>query len=410
MWTIQGRAEQGTAASPALEPYGITVPLIGTRECGRKCGCGPIRADNTDDVAATIISGVVFCEVRAPPVPRKGVSMTDSTTFRNSPRVRRAVLTVPGGKPGMLDKAVGLAVDQVVLDLEDSVVPTDKANARSYVVDVLSRSDWRAVTRSVRINGCRTPWAHRDLSEVVQGAGSHLHTIVIPKVEDPAEVHFVDLLLTQLELEHDLPVHRIGIELLIESPQGLVALLDLLDTSRRIESVILGPGDLAAAMGWPAATIGSISSTYPGDNWHWIRSQIVVHTRARNLQAIDGPFVGLGDPCELVRTARVARTMGFDGKWVIHPQQVEPVAAEFGVSLEEFERAHDMTAALQFAARIGAGGAVTFDGEMIDEASRRMAEVTVARGQAMGLQVRPTPEEVPWDQRGDWRVEHGAKP
>lgn len=321
-------------------------------------------------------------------------------------RARRSCLAVPGSSPRMLAKAATLASDQVFLDLEDSVAPSAKPGARDDVVSALRELDWGGRTRVVRINACTTPWALRDLIAVVGGAGEHLDAIMVPKVQRAGQVEFVDHVLTQLELEHGWPVGRIGLEVQVEDAQGLVDARAILDASERIEALILGPGDMAAALGMPSMTVGDLQPDYPGDHWHWVLMTILVHARNAGVQAIDGPYARVRDVDGFREVARRSRTLGLDGKWVLHPDQIAVANEVFGVSQTAFERAHDLLAAYEVAARDEARGAVMFGDEMIDGASRRMAEATVARGAAQGLVVRPVPDEVVFHERAAWREEH----
>ena len=181
-------------------------------------------------------------------------------------RPRRSCLAVPGSSLKMLNKAQGLEVDQVFLDLEDSVAVGAKDEARDNVVNALCTGDWSNRTRVVRINDCTTKWAYQDIIAVVDGAGAHLDCIMVPKVEDAGQVAFIDNLLTQTELANGLEVGRIGLELQVESAAGLVNAEKILAESPRVETLIFGPGDMAAALGMPSLTVGEIHPTYPGDH------------------------------------------------------------------------------------------------------------------------------------------------
>lgn len=311
-------------------------------------------------------------------------------------RSRRSCLAVPGSSPRMLAKAQTLPADQVFLDLEDAVAPDAKESARDDVVQALCEGDWGHRTVSVRVNDCSTRWTLRDVDRVVVGAGAHVDTIVLPKVQSAAQVHFIAQLLTQLESEQRLPVGGIGLELQIEDAHGLIDIRSILAASARTEAVVLGPGDMSAALGMPGLTVGGSDPHYPGDQWHWALATILVHARAAGVQAIDGPYARVRDLEGFRASALRSRALGYDGKWVVHPDQIDAANTLFGISREEFERAADILDAYAHATDEGGRGAALFGDEMIDEATRKMAEVNHRRGLAQGLTVRPVPPEVPF--------------
>jgi citrate lyase subunit beta/citryl-CoA lyase len=288
----------------------------------------------------------------------------------------------------MLAKAATLPADEVFLDLEDAVAPLEKNDAtRQKVVDALRNQEWLARTKVVRVNAVSTPWCFRDVAYVVEGAGAALDCIMLPKVETPGDVHFADRLLTQLEAELDLP-QRIGLEVQIESPLGLVHVEAIAASSSRIETLIFGPGDFAASTGMPELTVGAVDGDYAGDQWHYVLWRILIAARAFGLQAIDGPYAQIRDSKGFRQVARRSRTLGFDGKWALHPDQIELCNEIFSPSPEEFERASRIISAYAEATDGNRLGAVMFEGEMIDEASRKMAEQVFARGRAAGLGLR----------------------
>jgi citrate lyase subunit beta/citryl-CoA lyase len=305
-------------------------------------------------------------------------------------RLRRSCLAVPGSSPKMLAKAAVLAADQIFLDLEDAVSPLEKVAARRNVVDALNGNDYSGKTRVVRINGVTTRWCLGDLLEVVAGAGRSLDCVMVPKVEDAGQLHFVDHALTQLEGEHGIE-HRIGIEAQIENGRGAMNIREIAQASPRLETLIFGPGDYAANMGVGSLVIGSIDPDYPGDQWHFILSLIVTAARAYGLQAIDGPYTDIKNTDSYRRLCMRARQVGYDGKWVLHPDQVGIANEVFAPSPEEFTRARRLLSAYEHATHVERRGAVMYEGQMIDEASRKIAEAVVARGVAAGLST----EEVP---------------
>ena len=300
-------------------------------------------------------------------------------------RLRRSCLAVPGSNPKMLAKARSLPTDQVFLDLEDAVAPNEKTDAtRQNIVDAL-RHDWVAKTRAVRINGVTTRWCWRDITYVVEGAGAALDCIMIPKVHDASHVHFVDHLLTQLELDLGLEQGRIGLELQIETGHGCVKMEEIAAASRRAETLIFGPGDYAANLGIPQLTVGQIERDYPGDQWHYINARIVNTARAYGLQAIDGPYAQIRDAEGFAEVARRSRLLGMDGKWALHPDQIPVLNAIYSPAQEQFDLAVRILEAYRVATDEEGKGAVMFNGEMIDEASRKMALQVEAAGRAAGM-------------------------
>jgi citrate lyase subunit beta / citryl-CoA lyase len=286
----------------------------------------------------------------------------------------------------MLDKARALPADQVFLDLEDAVAPSEKTDAtRQNIVDAL-RGDWAAKTRVVRVNGVATRWCWRDVTYVVEGAGRRLDCIMIPKVHDASHVHFVDHLLTQLELDLGLEQGRIGLELQIETGHGTVKMEEIAAASPRAETLIFGPGDYAANLGIPQLTVGQIAHDYPGDQWHYINARIVNTARAYGLQAIDGPYAQIRDPDGFREVARRSRLLGMDGKWALHPDQIPILNEIYRPSQEQFDLAVAILDAYRVATDEEGRGAVMFRGEMIDEASRKMAEQVEAAGRAAGME------------------------
>jgi citrate lyase subunit beta / citryl-CoA lyase len=284
----------------------------------------------------------------------------------------------------MLAKAAVLPADQIFLDLEDAVSPLEKVDARHKVVDALNEHDYSGKTRVVRINGATTRWCLGDLIGVVSGAGGRLDCVMVPKVEDAAQLHFVDHVLTQLETEHELD-HRIGIEAQIENGRGAMNIREIAQATPRLETLIFGPGDYAASMGVGSLVIGSIDPDYPGDQWHFILSLIVTAARAYGVQAIDGPYTDIKDVDGYRRLCERARKVGYDGKWVLHPDQIGVANEVFAPSGDEFEQARRLLAAYDHATRVERRGAVMHEGQMIDEASRKIAEAVVARGVAAGM-------------------------
>jgi citrate lyase subunit beta / citryl-CoA lyase len=299
-------------------------------------------------------------------------------------RPRRTTLAVPGSSPRFLQKARGLPADEVFLDLEDAVAPAAKADARLQVTQAL-RADWGPTIRAVRVNDASTGWAYRDVVDIVEQAGEYLDAIVLPKVTGPRDIGWLDLLLSQVEQAAGLPPGKIAIEAQIEDAAGLAAVDEIAAASPRIESLVFGPADFMASLGMRSLTVGAQPAAYAGgDAFHYAHMRILVAARAHGLQAIDGPFAAIGDLAGLQGSAASVAAIGYDGKWVIHPGQIDTVNAEFSPSQADYERAELLLEAYEYFTSQGLGAA-RLDGEMIDEASRKMALVAAARGRAAGL-------------------------
>ncbi len=299
------------------------------------------------------------------------------------PRSRRSCHAVPGSNERFIAKAVDLEADEVFLDLEDAVAPNEKDSARDRVIEALRTHDFGGTTVVVRVNGTDTPHYYKDLIGVVEQAGDRLDAVMVPKVRTPGDVEMTDKLLTQIELASGYEVGRIGIEAQIEDATGLIACEAIASASPRMETLIFGPGDYSAAVGIPITTIGAAPEGYPGDHLNYVYSRLVVAARAAGIQAIDGPYARVGDDEGLRSRAALARALGLDGKWTIHPGQIAIVNEVFSPERAQWERAESMLAAYDAAHRNGAGAAV-FEGEMIDEANRKMAERVVRAGEAAG--------------------------
>lgn len=300
-------------------------------------------------------------------------------------RARRSCLSVPASSTKMLDKAPGLSADEIFMDLEDSVAPAEKESARKNVAAALKDGEWGEKTVVVRVNGVYTRWCYGDIAEIVEPAGADVDCIMIPKVQYASDVVFVDNLLRMIEETTGLE-KRIGIEAQIENALGLTNIDEIASASDRLETLIFGPGDMAAAMGMPHSTVGQIVPEYPGDHWHWIVMKILVAARNQNLQAIDGPYAAIRDLDGFREVSMRSRALGYDGKWALHPGQVDVLNEVFTPTQEEYDRAEDILEAYQKATEEEKRGAVMFEDEMIDEASRKMAAVHAARGRAAGLE------------------------
>ncbi len=302
-------------------------------------------------------------------------------------RSRRSCLAVPGSSPKMLAKAPGLPADQIFLDLEDAVAPLAKPAARANIVAALKDFDWGGKIRAVRINDVTTPWAYRDVIEVVEGAGDVLDCLVLPKVDSPAAVQWLDVLLTQIEKAVGLPVGGIGIEAQIETARGLAAVEEIAACSPRLETLIFGPADFMASINMRSLSVGQPHPDYPGDPFHYVLMRLLTAARAHGLQAIDGPYLKIRDLDGFAESARRTAALGFDGKWVLHPGQIELCNEIYSPDQEAYDHAELILEAYAYhtSQAGGARGAVMLGDEMIDEASRKLALVIAAKGRAAGL-------------------------
>lgn len=298
-------------------------------------------------------------------------------------RVQRSTLAVPGSQPQMFEKALASAADVVFLDLEDAVAPADKEPARANVIRALLDLDWRGhgKTVMVRVNGIDTHYFYRDVVDVVEQAGHRLDLVLVPKVGVPADVYLTDALLTQIEAARGIG-HRIGIEVLIETALGMANVEAIAQSSRRLECMHFGVADYAASVRARTVSIGGLNPDYPGDQWHAALSRMIVACRAYGLRAIDGPFGDFKDPEGFLASARRGAALGIEGKWAIHPSQIELANEVFTPPAAEVARAQRILEALDAAAKEGKGAA-QLDGRMIDAASARMAQNIVQIAEAI---------------------------
>jgi citrate lyase beta subunit len=295
-------------------------------------------------------------------------------------RLTRSQLYVPASKPAMIRKAAASAADAVCIDLEDSVTLGEKASSRTNVIQALKEIDFGRRVRMFRINALDTPFAYRDLVEVVEAAGDRVDVVMIPKAGSARDVEFVDTLLTQIEANIRL-TRPIGLEAQIETASGFLHAAEIAGASPRLEALIFGAGDYAASMRMPSSAIGEADEhdeIYPGHRWHAVMHTIVAAARAKDLRCLDGPYAGYKDEAGLARACQIALAMGFDGKQCIHPSQLAAVNATFTPSLQEVTRAAAVVKAYEAAVAAGQGAA-THDGRMIDAANIRMARTILER-------------------------------
>ena len=310
------------------------------------------------------------------------------------PRLNRSELAVPGSNPKMFEKAAASNVDVIFLDLEDAVAPDEKENARKNVIQALNEIDWRGKTMSVRINGLDTHYMYRDVVDVVEQAGDKLDLIMIPKAGTAGDIYAVDMLVTQIEAAKKYK-KRIGFEMIIETALGMQNVHEIAAASKRNESLHFGVADYAASTKAKTTNIGGPNPNYHvltdkdangkrevhwGDMWHYAIARMVVAARANGLRPIDGPFGDFNDPDGFTAQANRAATLGCEGKWAIHPSQIDLANTVMSPSEAEVTKAKRILEAMAEAQKAGKG-AVTLDGRLIDAASIKQAEVMVKKAE-----------------------------
>jgi malyl-CoA/(S)-citramalyl-CoA lyase len=288
---------------------------------------------------------------------------------------RRSTLSVPGHIEKMHVKASQRSVDVIMLDLEDSVPVEAKESARHQVIQSIHALDWQDTTLTFRINGLDTPFGYRDLLEVVEAVGPRIEAVVVPKVNHPGDIHFVSRMLDGMEAANGFP-NRINIEAIIESAEGMEQISRIAKASERLITLVFGIVDYSASIG---ARLVSISGhgekeeeIYPGHRWNFEMSRIVMAAKAHGLLAIDAPYGNFKDPAGLQRSAALACALGYDGKWAIHPDQIDIINQVFSPSREDVDRAIKVLAAHKEAQEKGLG-AVAVEGRMVDQATVRLA-------------------------------------
>ena len=305
-------------------------------------------------------------------------------------RVQRCELAVPGSNPNMFEKAMKSGVDFVFLDLEDAVAPDDKIQARKNIIEAINDLDWKGngVSLSVRINGLDTQYMVRDVVDLIEQAGHKIDTILVPKVGVYSDVYMVEAMLNQLEIQQGLK-NKIGVEALIETALGMANVENIAcnGSAGRLEALHFGVADYAASNRARTTNIGGLNPDYPGDQWHSAISRMTVACRAYGLRPIDGPFGDIKDPEGYKLAARRAAALGIEGKWAIHPSQVDLANEVFTPPPAEIEKAKRILSALDEAAAQGKGAAA-LDGRLIDAASARMANNVVEVAEAIAKKNR----------------------
>lgn len=307
-------------------------------------------------------------------------------------RLNRSELAIPGSQPQMFEKAAKSDVDVIFLDMEDAVAPDEKEQARKNIIEALNDIDWGKKTMSIRINGLDTHYMYRDVVDVVEQAGERLDLIMIPKVGTASDVYAIDMMVTQIEDAKGYK-KRIGFEHIIETALGMQNVNEIAAASKRNESLHFGVADYAASMRARTTVIGGVNENYAvltdpledgtrekhwGDMWHYAISRMVVAARANGLRPIDGPFGDFSDPEGYKAAAYRAAVIGCEGKWAIHPSQIELANEVMSPSATEVDRANRILVAMAEAEAAGKG-AVSLDGRLIDYASIRQAEVLVEK-------------------------------
>ena len=316
-------------------------------------------------------------------------------------RLHRSELAVPAIQPRFFDKAAASAADVVFLDLEDAVAPDDKEQARKNAIGALNDIDWGDKTMAVRINGLDTHYMYRDVIDLMEQAGRRLDIIMIPKVGTASDVYAVDMLVTQIEQAKGYET-RVGFSLLIETALGMANVEAIAGASPRNEALHFGPADYAASTGARTTNVGGANPDYAvltdpdddgaravhwGDMWHYAQARVGVAARANGLRPIDGPLGDFKDPDGYRAAARRAAALGFEGKWAIHPSQIDLANEAFSPSDAEVAQARRVVEAMAQAAREGKG-AVALDGRLIDIASIRQAEVIVKKDELIAARGR----------------------
>ena len=301
-------------------------------------------------------------------------------------RVSRSVLAVPASKWKMVERGSLSKADLFFLDLEDAVAPDSKGDARKNVVRAVKELDWQGRPTFYRMNSLDTPYFYRDVIEIVEEAGDRLDLILVPKVERPEDLAALDTLLTSVELNTGLKKNKVKLEAQIETALGLTNIDAIARATPRLEALHFGPGDYAASIRMPQISIGTMDEwdeAYPGHRFHYAMQRIVVAARAAGLRVTDGPVADYRDEEGLRKSCLRARSLGFDGKWCIHPQQVEIVNEVFSPTEGEIEWAKKVVSAYEEANAAGSG-AISVNGQMIDAASIKMAQNTLDLAEGAG--------------------------
>ncbi len=313
-------------------------------------------------------------------------------SFRIQPaapaRPNRCQLFGPGSRPAIFEKMAASDADVINLDLEDSVAPNDKAEARKNIIAATHDVDWGNKYLTVRINGLDTPYWYRDVVDLLENASDRLDQIMIPKVGCAADVYAVDALVTAIEAAKGRK-KPISLEVIIETAAGIAHVEEIAASSQRLQAMSLGAADFAASMGMQTTGIGGTQENYYmhrdgekywSDPWHWAQTAIVAACRTHGVLPVDGPFGDFSDDEGFRAQAKRSATLGMVGKWAIHPKQVALANEVFTPSDEAVTEAREILAAMEEAQATGAGAAV-YKGRLVDIASVRQAEVIVRQAE-----------------------------
>lgn len=298
-------------------------------------------------------------------------------------RLRRSELSTPASNERMMEKAAASDADLVFLDLEDSVSPLEKVPSRAKAIKALKTLDWGKKTRAVRVNDLETEYAYQDIISVVEEAGEYLDIIIIPKVKSAKDVWWVDVLLSQIEKRLK-RTRRMGIEVLIEEVEAMLNVEEIARSSPRLEALIFGPADYSASQGMDSGVIEGHLDAYPGDPWHYARNKIAIAARAAGIDAIDGAYPDFKNLDGYRRECIRSKTLGFVGKWAIHPNQIEIANQVFSPTQEEVAYARKLDAAYTEALTNGLG-AVVIDGKMVDVAVVRSLRNVIQKADLIGM-------------------------
>ncbi|MGA7876253.1 MAG: CoA ester lyase [Desulfoferrobacter sp.] len=298
--------------------------------------------------------------------------------------LRRSTLSVPANREKMIKKAADLPADFIMLDLEDSVPAQEKEAARARVVTALKEQHWQGKVRACRINGMDTPFAYRDIIDVVEAAGDCLDVLVVPKVNEASEIKAIDYLLTQIEMRMGFS-NSIGLDASIETAEGMLRVEQIAFSSDRLEALVFGVADYSASLSMSSKGLsghGDAEDFYPGDRWHFPLSRLAMTAKASGLAAIDAPYGNYKDMQGLRKSCIMSAGLGFDGKWAIHPDQLEVINEIFTPSEEDVKRSELILEAYAEARKKGQGS-LSIDGKMVDAASVRIAQVISAQWKAI---------------------------
>lgn len=298
-------------------------------------------------------------------------------------RLRRSELSTPGSDSHMMEKAAASNADLVLLDLEDAVAPNEKGAAREKVIASLRTLNWDKKTRAVRINDLETEYAYQDIISIVEEAGDYLDILIIPKVKSARDVWWVDTLLNQIEKHRGL-TKRIGLEVLIEEVEAMLQVEEIARASSRLEALIFGPGDYSASQGIDSRGVEGNLDGYPGDLWHYARNKIVIAARAAGIDAIDGAYPDFKNKTGYQRECLRAKTLGFVGKWAIHPTQLDIANQIFSPTAEEVAYARRLDHVYTQALAQGRG-AIAFEGKMVDAAIVRSVKNSIQKANLIGM-------------------------